>query len=295
MECALAVGFEQMQRGALAELWADRPSPLSKAMETIENGMGPAPEGTPMAAYQFAAGARAHMEKFGTKAETFAKIRVKASEHAACNPKSIFRDVVSLEQVLASPSICEPLTRLQCCPPTCGGAAAVLCSEAFAKKHGIDTGVAITSQAMTTDTAITFDPSDLRNVVGFITGRQAAQQVYEQSGVGPEDVKVCKLHDCFTANELLMYEALGFTPEGTAEKFVDDGDNTYGGRVVTNPSGGLLSKGHPLGATGLAQCYELVQQLRGTAEQRQVQNLSHALQHNVGLGGAAVVTLYARS
>ncbi len=92
-----------------------------------------------------------------------------------------------------------------------------------------------------------------------------------------------------------MYEALGFTPEGTAEKFIDDGDNTYGGKVVTNPSGGLLSKGHPLGATGLAQCYELVNQLRGTADQRQVQGVRHALQHNVGLGGAAVVTLYAKN
>lgn len=295
VECALAVGFEQMQRGALAEMWTDRPSPLSTAMDTIAQGIGEPEPGTPMAAYQFGAGARAHQQRFGTKAETFAKIRVKASQHAANNPKSIFRDVVSLEQVLGSPMIFDPLTRLQCCPPTCGAAAAIICSEDFAKKHNLNTGVVITAQAMTTDTPVSFDASDLRNVVGFDMSRQAAQQVYDKAGVGPEDIKVCELHDCFTANELLMYEALGFTPEGTAEKFIEDGDNTYGGRVVTNPSGGLLSKGHPLGATGLAQCYELTQQLRGNAGKRQVEGLDHALQHNVGLGGAAVVTLFSKN
>jgi len=120
----------------------------------------------------------------------------------------------------------------------------------------------------------------------------AARQVYEAAGIGPEDLDVVELHDCFTANELISYEALGLTPEGTAERFIVDGDNTYGGRWVTNPSGGLLSKGHPLGATGLAQCYELVSQLRGTAEQRQVEGARLALQHNLGLGGACVVTLY---
>ena len=120
----------------------------------------------------------------------------------------------------------------------------------------------------------------------------AARQVYEDAGVGPQDLDVVELHDCFTANELLTYEALGLTPEGTAERFIVDGDNTYGGAVVTNPSGGLLSKGHPLGATGLAQCAELVWQLRGQAEQRQVEGARLALQHNLGLGGACVVTLY---
>ena len=132
----------------------------------------------------------------------------------------------------------------------------------------------------------------MREVVGFSMAREAARQVYEQGGVGPQDLDVVELHDCFTANELITYEALGLTPEGTSEKFILDGDNTYGGRVVTNPSGGLLSKGHPLGATGLAQCTELVQQLRGTADKRQVPGARLALQHNLGLGGACVVTLY---
>ena len=128
----------------------------------------------------------------------------------------------------------------------------------------------------------------------ILRGEIPSQRVYEDAGVGPQDVDVCELHDCFAQNELLSYEALGFCPVGGAEKFVEDGDNTYGGRVVTNPSGGLLSKGHPLGATGLAQCTELVQQLRGTAEARQVEGARLALQHNLGLGGACVVTLYER-
>jgi acetyl-CoA acyltransferase len=128
--------------------------------------------------------------------------------------------------------------------------------------------------------------------VGFEMARRAADQVYEAAGVSPEDIRVVELHDCFTANELLSYESLRLTPDGTAEKFIRDGDNTYGGRVVTNPSGGLLSKGHPLGATGLAQCAELTWQLRGEAGARQVEDVNLALQHNIGIGGAAVVTLY---
>jgi acetyl-CoA acetyltransferase len=134
----------------------------------------------------------------------------------------------------------------------------------------------------------------MRQVVGYDMTAAAARQVYEASGIGPQDIDVVELHDCFTANELITYEALGLTPEGTAERFILEGDNTYGGRVVTNPSGGLLSKGHPLGATGLAQCAELTWQLRGQAEQRQVEGARLALQHNLGLGGACVVTLYER-
>jgi len=154
--------------------------------------------------------------------------------------------------------------------------------------------VRIAAQAMTTDFASTFASNDMRKLVGADMARAAAAQVYAAAGVGPEDVDVVELHDCFTANELITYESLGLTPEGTAERFILDGDNTYGGRVVTNPSGGLLSKGHPLGATGLAQCAELTWQLRGQAQQRQVEGARLALQHNLGLGGACVVTLYER-
>lgn len=146
-----------------------------------------------------------------------------------------------------------------------------------------------------TDRPIAFDAKDMREVVGFSMSEATARQVYEAAGVGPEDIDVVELHDCFAHNELITYEALGFCPRGGAEQFVEDEDNTYGGKIVTNPSGGLLSKGHPLGATGLAQCFELVHQLRGIAGSRQVPNARIALQHNLGLGGACVVTLYERA
>jgi acetyl-CoA acetyltransferase len=186
------------------------------------------------------------------------------------------------------------MTRLMACPPTCGAAAAIICSDDFARRHGLDRRVRIKAQAMTTDGPRTFGTGDMREVVGFTMAQTAARQVYESAGIGPADIDVVELHDCFAHNELLSYEALGLCPVGGAEKFVVDGDNSYGGKVVTNPSGGLLSKGHPLGATGLAQCTELVQQLRGTAEKRQVDGARLALQHNLGLGGACVVTLYER-
>ncbi|MEG0558470.1 MAG: lipid-transfer protein, partial [Comamonas sp.] len=196
---------------------------------------------------------------------------------------------------LDSPTITEGvMTRLMACPPTCGAAAAVLVSEAFAKRHGIDTRVRILSQALTTDRPTTFESGSMLEVVGFSMTREAARKVYEDAGIGPRDINVCELHDCFAQNEVISYEALGFCEEGEVQRFVDDGQNTYGGMVVTNPSGGLLSKGHPLGATGLAQCFELTQQLRGHAEDRQVQGARLALQHNAGIGGAIVVTLYGR-
>jgi len=289
-ECVLALGFEQMQRGALGSAWSDRPTPFARFDEvtTAVQGWTDAP----MAAQYFGGAGAAYAEKYGLADDTFAKIAVKARKHAANNPYSVFRDPITLEEVLGSPQIFGPLTRLQCCPPTCGAAAAVICSPEFAAKHGLRTDVAISAQAMTSDFASTFDSSDMIRVVGYDMAQAAADMVYEDAGVDPQDIRVVELHDCFTTNELLTYESLRLTPEGTAEKFIADGDNTYGGRVVTNPSGGLLSKGHPLGATGLAQCAELVWQLRGQAEGRQVEGVNLALQHNIGLGGAAVVTLY---
>jgi len=168
----------------------------------------------------------------------------------------------------------------------------VLVSERYAKSRGLRTDVRLLAQAMTTDGPDTFESGDMMNVVGYGMSRRAAQIVYEQAGVGPHEIDVVELHDCFAQNELITYEALGLCPEGEAAAFIDAGGNTYGGRVVVNPSGGLLSKGHPLGATGLAQCYELTHQLRGSAELRQVPNARIALQHNLGLGGACVVTMY---
>jgi acetyl-CoA acetyltransferase len=288
-ECALALGFEQMERGALVAKFTDRPEPMrefGRRMEELQ-GRGDAP----FPAQLFGGAGRAHMRAFGTRPDTFAKVAVKARRHAAKNPYAIFREELSEEQILASPMIFDPLTRLQCCPPTCGAAAAVVCTAHFAKKHGLK-GVSIVSQALTTDSQSTFQDGDMRQVVGYDMTARAAQAVYEGAGIGPEDVDVVELHDCFTANELISYEALGLTPSGSAERFIIDGDNTYGGKYVVNPSGGLLSKGHPLGATGLAQCTELVWHLRGMAGARQVENARTALQHNIGIGGACVVTLY---
>ena len=289
-ECVIALGFEQMMRGALGSMWSDRPSPFTRFDDTTKALQG-WDEQAPMAAQYFGGAGAAYADRYGIDPKVFAQIAVKARKHAANNPYAVFRDPVTVDEVLASPQIFGPLTRLQCCPPTCGAAAAVLCSEHFADANGLAGSVVIRAQAMTTDFASTFS-GDMMTVVGYDMAKAAADQVYEAAGVGPEDIRVVELHDCFTTNELLTYEVLGLTPEGTAEKFIADGDNTYGGRVVTNPSGGLLSKGHPLGATGLAQCAELVWQLRGQADARQVDGVTLALQHNIGLGGAAVVTLY---
>ncbi len=290
-DCVLALGFEQMSPGALGSVFNDRPSPFDRFDEATQDLVGHSE--IPLALRYFGGAGLAHMQQYGTQLSTFAKIRAKASRHAVNNPLALFRKEVSEEEVLAAPTMWPGvMTRLMACPPTCGAAAAIVCSEAFARAHGLRCDVRIRAQAMTTDQPVTFEARDMREVVGFSMASAAAQQVYEAAGVGPQDLDVVELHDCFAQNELLSYEALQLCPLGGAEKFICDGDNTYGGQVVTNPSGGLLSKGHPLGATGLAQCYELTHQLRGTAEKRQVQGARLALQHNLGLGGACVVTLY---
>lgn len=292
-DCVLALGFEHMSPGALGAVFDDRPSPFDRFESITDELVGN--EQVPLALRYFGGAGLAHMQQYGTQLSTFAKIRAKASRHASNNPVALFRTVVTEDEVLATPVMWPGvMTRLMACPPTCGAAAAIVCSAGFAQRHGLDRGVRIKAQAMTTDRPVSFEARDMREVVGFSMAREAAQKVYEAAGVGPQDIDVVELHDCFAHNELISYEALGLCPEGGAEKFVVDGDNTYGGKVVTNPSGGLLSKGHPLGATGLAQCTELVQQLRGTADKRQVEGARLALQHNLGLGGACVVTLYER-
>ena len=294
VDCVLAVGFEQMVPGALAMNFTDRPSPLG-ALDEATDELCDMPE-LPMAVRYFAGAGESHMRRYGTKLETFAKVRAKASRHAVRNPLAMFRRELSVEDVLASAPL-RPgvMTRLMACPPTCGAAAAVIVSERFARTHGLSTQVRIAAQAMTTDMPSTMDARDMIAVIGADLSRRAADAAYAAAGVGPDDIDVVELHDCFAQNELITYEAIGLCGTGEGERFVEDGDNTYGGRYVTNPSGGLLSKGHPLGATGLAQCYELTHQLRGTAEARQVEGARIALQHNLGLGGACVLTIYARN
>lgn len=293
VDCALALGFEQMNPGALGSHFQDRVSPFERFDAVTEELVGHGE--VPLALRYFGGAGLAHMQQYGTKLSTFAKIKAKASRHAANNPMALLRNVVTEEDVMNSPVLWPGvLTRLMACPPTCGSAAAIICSESFAQRHGLDRTVRVRAQAMTTDRPATFEAHDMREVVGYSMAKEAANQVYEAAGVGPDDLDVIELHDCFAQNELITYEALGLCPEGGAETFILDGDNTYGGQIVTNPSGGLLSKGHPIGATGLAQCTELVEQLRGHAGRRQVEGARLALQHNLGLGGACVVTLYER-
>jgi acetyl-CoA acetyltransferase len=287
----LALGFEQMKPGALGTVFDDRASPFEDFDREASRLVG-MPE-LPLALRYFGGAGKSHMHKYGTPLEAFAKVRAKASRHAARNPLALLRKELTVDDVMNAPMLWPGvLTRLMACPPTCGAAAAVLVSERFAKRHGLRTDVFIAAQAMTTDRPESFTSHDMMNLVGYGMSRDAAAMVYEQAGIGPRDVDVVELHDCFAQNELISYEALGLCADGEAAGFIDAGDNTYGGRVVTNPSGGLLSKGHPLGATGLAQCYELTHQLRGSADQRQVPGARIALQHNLGLGGACVVTLY---
>jgi acetyl-CoA acyltransferase len=291
-DCALALGFEKMQPGSLGGGAQDRESPLGnhiKALVKLDKLT------FPVAPWMFGAAGREYMRTYGATAEHFAKIGYKNHKHSVNNPYAQFQQEYSLDDIMAAKMISDPLTKLQCSPTSDGSAAAVLASESFVDSHGLaGQAVEIVGQAMTTDFASTFDGS-AKNIIGYDMNVQAAHKVYGQSGLGPEDFQVIELHDCFSANELLLYEALGLCGPGEAPKLIDSGDTTYGGRWVVNPSGGLISKGHPLGATGLAQCTELTWQLRGTADARQVDNVTAALQHNIGLGGAAVVTAYQRA
>jgi acetyl-CoA acetyltransferase len=292
-ECVLAVGFEQMEKGALEAKFNDRTNPLDRHVNVMNQQQGF--NAAPPAAQMFGGAGREYRWKYDTRRETFAKIAVKARQHASKNPYALFREVLSVEQILASDEVFDPLTKFQCCPPTCGAAAAILCSDDFAKKVGASNPVFIAGQVMKTDFPSSFEGQSMITMVGYDMVKAAATELYEKTGLGPKDVQVIELHDCFTTNELLTYEAIGLAPEGGAEKLIWDGDNTYGGKWVTNPSGGLLSKGHPLGATGLAQCTELVWHLRGQAGGRQVPGAKVALQHNLGLGGACVMTMYRRN
>ncbi|TDJ62383.1 MAG: lipid-transfer protein [Proteobacteria bacterium] len=290
-ECVLAVGFEQMAPGALSEHWTDRPTPLEKFIDVANAVLGD--EEGPMAVKLFGAAGR-YFDRYGMQADTLAKIPVKAHRHAEHNPRAVFSDPLTVAEVLSSPEICAPLTRFQCCPPTCGAAAAVLCTDDFTRRHALQVGVRIVAQSLVTDMRSSFAGSAIE-AVGADMGRHAARAVYDAAGIGAEDVDVVELHDCFSVNEVIAYEALGLCAEGGAAEFIENGDNTYGGRVVTNPSGGLIAKGHPLGATGLAQCFELVTQLRGAADKRQVEGARIGLAHNIGIGGACVVTMFAQA
>jgi sterol carrier protein 2 len=294
VDCAMALGFEKMEKGSLGIKYTDRTVPMDKHMKAMVEKRGFAK--APAAPQMFGNAGREHMERYGTKPETFARIGYKNHKHSVNNPYSQFQDEYSLEDILNAPMVYEPLTKLQCCPTSDGSGAAILASEDFVKKHDLQAqAVEIAGMSMATDTPSSFNEKSDIKLVGWDMSRAAALKAYQQSGLGPEDAQVVELHDCFSANELITYEALGLAPVGKGGDLVNEGATTYGGKWVVNPSGGLISKGHPLGATGLAQCAELSWQLRGLAEKRQVKGARVAIQHNIGLGGAAVVAVYRKT
>jgi acetyl-CoA acetyltransferase len=288
-DVALAVGFEQMTRAAMS----GRPAGVS----TIDHHLAALPpepdDGAPLTARLFARAAEEHMRRFGSTTEDLARVAVKNHEHSTRNPFAQFQRPFTLDEVLADKPVAGPLTRTQCSPMSDGAAAAVLVSERFAQRH-VPAGkrVEILAQRLVTDGPDAFSTGSAIDVVGTPMTRRAVRAVLADAGVGIGDVDVVELHDCFSINEILSCEAMGMCAEGDGAALVRSGATTYGGEWVVNPSGGLISKGHPLGATGLAQCAELTWQLRGEAGDRQVPAARLGLAHNLGLGGACVVTLY---
>jgi acetyl-CoA acyltransferase len=292
VDCALAFGFEKMERGSLGMKYTDRTPAMDKHMARMFELRDA--ESSPFAPQMFGNAGRDHMHKYGSTPDHYAWIGWKNHKHSVNNPYAQFQDEYTLDDIKAAKVIHEPLTKLQCSPTSDGAAAAIVASERFVDGHDLwEQAIEIAGQATVTDLASTFDAqADCIKIVGYDMSREAARLAYEEAQLGPDDFQVVELHDCFSANELITYEALGLAEEGHGHELVDAEDTTYGGRWVVNPSGGLISKGHPLGATGLAQCSELCWQLRGEAGARQVDGATAALQHNIGLGGAAVVTVY---
>lgn len=290
-DIVLAVGFEQMTKQAMSgDGTVPKVTTVDWHMDALKTAAGFS--SAPMTAQFFGAAANEHMKKYGTTREQLAQVAVKNHEHSTRNPKAQFQDAYTLDQVLDDKLVSDPLTRSQCSPMSDGAGAAVLVSERYVREHGLDRAVPILAQELVTDTGASFESGSMIDVVGAPMARIAGQKVLETAGVGVEDIDVLELHDCFSINELLTYEALGLCGEGESGALVESGATTYGGQWVVNPSGGLISKGHPLGATGLAQCTELVTQVRGAAGARQVEGARLGLAHNLGLGGACVVTLY---
>ena len=291
-DCVLVVGFDEMPAGAISldfpqEFVGDR---IDRVLD--EQGYPKSEQGSILR--WFGAAGIQYMDKYDAKPDIFAKVAVKSRNHAMANPYALLTAPIEEQEVLNARSIYGGyMTKLMACPPTCGAAAAIIVSNRFARKRGLCARVEIVAQSLVSDTEASW--ADAINASGAKNTARAAKDVYEQAGIGPNEIDVVELHDCFTINEVVTCESLQLCPEGDATKFVSDGDNTYGGAVVVNPSGGLMSKGHPIGATGLAQCCELVWQLRGEAGARQVPDARLALQHNVGLVAGSIVTLYGRT
>ncbi|KAI5456366.1 thiolase-like protein [Mariannaea sp. PMI_226] len=293
-DCVMVVGFEKMMPGSLQSFFTDRETPTGTTGLMMAETRGVT--NAPGAAQMFGNAGREYMEKYGAKPEDFAEIARINHAHSPMNPYSQFQQVYSQEDIMNAPMIHEPLTKLQCCPTSDGGAAAILVSQAFldARPHLREQAVEVAGQCLATDAPSLFSRSAI-DLMGFEMTQRAVKVATEEAGISPRDVQVVELHDCFSANEMVALDALGLCDPGKAHELVRNGDITYGGKYVVNPSGGLISKGHPLGATGIAQCAELVWHLRGWANNRAVPNTRYCLQHNLGLGGAVVVTVYRRA
>lgn len=295
LDCAIAVGFEQMVPGAIEMNFTDRPIPVKRHEDGVARlcNLTEADMAIPPAVRMFGCQVDLVKEHYGVTDEDLALIAVKARRHAEFNENAIFRAPLTVEQVLAAPPLFRGMRKLFACPPSCGAASVIVCSEAFAKRHGIRTDIQLIGTGWMSDRKGDFegDPLDL---MFRAVSRESALLAYKDAGVGPEDIDVVELHDCFTSNEAVLYAALGLCEMNEVGRFVREEQNSYGGKCVINPSGGLLSKGHPLGATGLAQITELVQQLRGESGMRQVNGAKTALQHNAGLGSAGFVHILQR-
>ncbi|WP_199435323.1 thiolase C-terminal domain-containing protein [Qaidamihabitans albus] len=290
-DVALAVGFEQMTKDAMTG--------GSAKVTTVDRHLGvmvPAhgwAQDAPVTAQFFGNAAREHMDRYGTTAEDLASVAVKNHEHSTRNPLAQFQRPYTVDEVLGDRPVHGPLTRSQCSPMSDGAAAAVVVSERFVEEHDLaGHAVEIVAQSLVTDTPEAFRSGSMIDVIGAPMTRRATREVLDAAEAVVDDLDVLELHDCFSVNEIVTYESMGLCAEGEGGELARSGATTYGGRWVVNPSGGLISKGHPLGATGIAQCAELTWQLRGGAGERQVPGARLGLAHNLGLGGACVVTLY---
>ena len=239
----------------------------------------------------YAAAARMHMQRYGTKAEHFAAVSAKNSLHGSMNPRAQFRDVLTVEQVMAAPMVAEPLTRPMCSPIGDGAAAAIIVSERKARELGLTSPVRVVSSVLGSGWDRGADEDGLAEL--------CSSTAYEEAGVGPRDIDVIELHDASAPAELMTYEYLGLCAKGEGSRLLDEGATRLGGRQPVNTSGGLLRKGHPVGATGLAQIVELTEQLQGRSGQRQVEGAKVALAHNgggnIGIDAAAMcVTILKR-
>jgi acetyl-CoA acetyltransferase len=289
--CVIALGFDKMKKGPLPMEITSSTHPVYKCAEPlIENKkLNPKIPPTPQI---FGAAGQEHMDKYGTRFDQLCNISVKNYKHGFNNPYAQFRKTYSVKEVESSPMISFPLTKLQCCPTSDGAACAILASEDFVRQNKLENqAVEVLSCVLGSDKLDSFSTKSSIDIIGGKLAKRCADLAYRNSGITSKDINVVELHDCFSANELITYEALGLCGEGEAGSFISKGENTYGGKYVVNPSGGLTSKGHPLGATGIAQITELTWQLRGMAEKRQVENLKYALSHNLGLGSAVVISI----